>query len=225
MNLNEQQSSLQYMWERDYIYAVNLTVKGFNIDLSKISTIFTSIDLSNNNFHGEIPSVIGKLSSLRGLNLSHNSLTGHIPTSMGNMTSLEWLDLSSNRLMGKIPNELTDLTFLAFLNLSHNQLTGPIPQGKQFSTFENVSYEGNLALCGFPLSKACNNDGRKQSSPSVDSETNISFGWKVVLMGYGCGLIFGVLVGYVAFRNGDPKWFITLFRVKYHRRARRRSRN
>ncbi|EOY12107.1 Receptor like protein 53, putative [Theobroma cacao] len=229
MNLSEQQSSLQYMQRRCYNYNVNLTVKGFYIEFPEISKTFTSIDLSNNNFHGEIPSVIGKLSSLRGLILSHNNLSGHIPTTMGNLPNLEWLDLSSNKLTGQIPYELKDITFLAFLNLPHNQLIGPIPQGKQFSTFENDSYEGNLALCGFPLSKACNNDGRKQSPSFVkeadDSEIKISFGWKVVLIGYGCGLIFGVIVRYVTFRNGEPKWFVTLYGVKYRRKGRRYSRN
>ncbi|XP_021275540.1 receptor-like protein 12 [Herrania umbratica] len=180
MNLDEQQSSLQYMYQRYYPYYVNLAVKGIYVELPYILSTFTCIDLSNNNFHGKIPRVIGKLSSLIGLNLSHNSLGGHIPTSMGNLTSMEWLDLSSNKLTGQIPNELKDMTFLAFLNLSHNQLTGPTPQGKQFSTFENSSYEGNLALCDFPLSKPCYNDGRKRSSPSFlkevnDSETKISF--------------------------------------------------
>ncbi|XVF03699.1 hypothetical protein REPUB_Repub05bG0015900 [Reevesia pubescens] len=200
MNLK---SPFKYMQGRYYVYDVQLTVKSFDIEFNQISTIVTSIDLSNNNFDGEIPCVIGKLSSLRGLNLSYNSLSG------------------------KIPKELTDLTFLAFLNLSHNQLTGPIPYGKQFSTFENGSYQGNLALCGFPMSKACNNDGIKQSSPlflkeADESETKISFGWKVVLLGYGCGLIVGVVV---TLRKREPKWFIALFGNKYHRKPRRRLRN
>ncbi|MBA0792340.1 hypothetical protein Gohar_016848 [Gossypium harknessii] len=94
----------------------------FEIELMKILTIFTSIDLSSNNFEGQIPRDIGELSSLRGLNLSHNNLVGHIPSSLRNMTRLEWLDLSSNKLSGQIPTGLLDLTFLSSFNVSYNQL-------------------------------------------------------------------------------------------------------
>ncbi|KAM3698938.1 hypothetical protein ACJW31_06G224300 [Castanea mollissima] len=104
-----------------------------------------------------IPKVLARLTILRLLNLSHNSLTGHIPLSLANLLALESLDLSSHRLIGDIHIQLTSLTFLAKLNLSRNQLTGPIPQGKQFGTFENNSYYGNLGLCGFPLSIKCSN--------------------------------------------------------------------
>lgn len=110
-------------------------------------------------FVGEISSFVGQRNSLRGLNLSHNSFSGQIPESIGNLTLLEWLDLSSNKLNGQIPHKLADLTFLAFLNLSDNRLTGPIPQGRQFNTFENASYHGNIGLCGFPLARGCNADG------------------------------------------------------------------
>ncbi|XVF00290.1 hypothetical protein REPUB_Repub03eG0272200 [Reevesia pubescens] len=181
-----------------YDYSVGTTIKGFERELVKIFAIFTSIDLSNNKFEGEISRAFGELVSLRGLNLSHNNLNGHIPLSMKNLTSLEWLDLSSNKLVGKIPQELADLTSLSSLNLSYNQLIGPIPQGKQFNTFENGSFEGNLGLCGFPLTQSCNENETEQPPASTnDPEFESGFGWKVVLLGYGCGFGFGVAMGYL----------------------------
>ncbi|GKV44938.1 hypothetical protein SLEP1_g52072 [Rubroshorea leprosula] len=72
-----------------YQYSLVVTWKGFEYELQKILTVFSSIHLSNNMFEGEIPDVMGKLSSLKGLNLSHNNLTGHIPLSLGNLTNLE----------------------------------------------------------------------------------------------------------------------------------------
>ncbi|XP_075669666.1 uncharacterized protein LOC142639358 [Castanea sativa] len=184
--------------------------------LKRILTIFTAIDLSSNKFEGEIPKVLGKLTVLRLLNLSHNSLTSHIPLSLANLSRLESLDLSSNRLTGRIPIQLTSLTFLAMLNLSQNQLTGPIPQGKQFDTFENNSYNGNLGLCGFPLSVNCStNELLSPPLPSILQEHNDSifasgFDWKVVLIGYGCGLLFGLAMGCVVFnfKRGIPKWLL-----------------
>ncbi|XP_021607730.1 receptor-like protein 9DC3 [Manihot esculenta] len=119
-------------------------------------------------------------------------------------------------LTGRIPNQLAGLTFLQVLNLSHNQLEGPIPQGKQFHTFKNDSFQGNSGSCGFPLSKLCN-DGKGQavvipsSSPQEkDSELENGFGYKVVLMGYGCGLPFGIAIGYIGFRKRKPSWLVAM---------------
>ncbi|GLT55669.1 hypothetical protein SLA2020_287700 [Shorea laevis] len=195
-----------------YEYSASLVEKGLVMELPKIITILTIIDLSNNKFEGEIPNVIGKLCSLEGLNFSHNRFSGRIPQEMGNLTNLEWLDLSSNHLRGSIPGELVGLRWLSKLNLSNNQLVGPIPQGKQFNTFDKNSYEGNLELCGFPLSKACN-DGRMQPKPQnffEEKDELWGFGWKVVLLGYGCGMAFGLFMGYLVFWTGKPKWLVTL---------------
>ncbi|GKV50820.1 hypothetical protein SLEP1_g57508 [Rubroshorea leprosula] len=193
-----------------YQYSLVVTWKGSERELQGILTVFSSIHLSNNKFEGEIPDVIGKLSSLKGLNLSHNNLTGHIPLSLGNLTNLEWLDLSSNELVGKIPDELVSLTQLSVLNLSNNHLVGRIPQGSQFNTFGNGSYEGNLGLCGFPLSKSCDGIGTPPSSFQEKDEL-WRFGWRVVVLGYGCGVVFGLLMGYLVFRTGKPKWFASFF--------------
>nr|XP_010313778.1 receptor-like protein 54 [Solanum lycopersicum] len=140
---------------KSYEDSVSLVIKGQNIELQRISTIMTTIDLSSNHFEGVIPKTLKDLSSLWLLNLSHNNLRGDIPMELGGLNMLEALDLSWNQLTGMIPQQLTRLTFLAFLNLSQNHLVGRIPQGSQFNTFENRSYEGNIDLCGPPLSRQC----------------------------------------------------------------------
>ncbi|XVF07279.1 hypothetical protein REPUB_Repub06bG0124700 [Reevesia pubescens] len=224
INLIKDESAMSYMGVVDrsngifYSYSVGITIKGQELELVKIFTMLTSIDLSNNKFEGEVPKVIGKLNSLKGLNLSHNQLSGCIPTSAGNLTNLEWLDLSSNKLVGKIPDSLLDVTSLAFLNLSENQLDGRIPQGKQFNTFGNDSYEGNMGLCGFPVSKGCNEPPPPPILLEDGSKSSIAFGWKVVVIGYGCGVIFGLAMGYVVFQTGKPKWFVTLVEDHHHKR-------
>ncbi|XVF70827.1 hypothetical protein PTKIN_Ptkin11bG0193200 [Pterospermum kingtungense] len=209
-----------------YSYSIAIAIKGLEMELVKIVTLLMSIDLSNNKFEGEIPEDIGKLKSLEGLNLSHNNLSGCIPASIGNMSSLEWLDLSSNKLVGMIPERLVDLTFLSFFNVSENQLHGLIPQGKQFNTFGNDSYEGNNGLCGFPISKGCSNiEAPPPNLVEEDgSKSNIAFGWKAVLTGYGCGIVFGLAMGYVIFQTGKPKWFVSLVEARNHRRQ-KTSRN
>ncbi|EOY13311.1 Receptor like protein 33 [Theobroma cacao] len=190
----------QVMYAYDYHQTpVNITTKRLEIELVKTLTIFTLIDFSNNLFNGQIPEELGELIWLQALNLSNNNLTGPIPPSFGNMVALESLDLSSNKLGGRIPSQLTNLTFLEVLNLSQNDLVGPIPHGKQFNTFENDSYSGNLGLCGLPLSKQCSNPEPKPPVPMVkeDEGSEIAFIWKVVMMGYGCGVVLGLSTGYI----------------------------
>ncbi|KAL9152900.1 hypothetical protein ABFS82_10G012800 [Erythranthe guttata] len=172
-----------------YQDTVIVTIKGLEIKLTKILTIFTSIDFSSNKFHGEIPSSIGDLKSLYLLNLSHNAIMGSIPASIGNLKQLGSLDLSSNNLTGNIPVELASLGFIAFLNLSFNDLFGMIPKGPQLQTFTEASYEGNVGLCGFPVNKSCNEDG--VSSPPEfrnKSEKEIGWGYVSVALGFVVGL-------------------------------------
>ncbi|XP_027172786.1 receptor-like protein 9DC3 [Coffea eugenioides] len=115
---------------------------------------------------------------------------------------LESLDLSWNRLEGTIPRELVNLDSLGFLNFSKNHLVGPIPRGRHFDTFGDDSYKGNLDLCGFPLAKDC---GDTEAPPPAtpweaeqqydDSEFFDGFTWKAILLGYGCGLALGLVMG------------------------------
>ncbi|XP_062093578.1 receptor-like protein 6 [Humulus lupulus] len=190
----------KYIHRAGYYYdSVTVVLKGFSVDMVRIQSMFTTIDLSSNTFEGHIPKMIGNLKSLKGLNFSHNKLSGSIPASMANLTNLEWLDLSSNELGGEIPVQFTDMTSLQVLNLSRNQLVGAIPRGKQFNTFGSDSYGENLRLCGFPLSKGCGEHSTQQppSGPEGDTDSAKLFDWKFALIGYGCGLVFGISMGYV----------------------------
>ncbi|KAL8551142.1 hypothetical protein ACS0TY_000285 [Phlomoides rotata] len=176
-----------YVGSGRYEYSVTLSVKGADVEFTKVLTIFNTIDLSNNNFIGIIPDSLSNLTSLRLLNLSHNRINGSIPPALGRMTNLEQLDLSSNQLSGGIPQTLTSLTFLVALNLSHNHLVGPIPLGNQFSTFLNNSYVGNSGLCGAPLTRSCGDE--KESPEELEEEEDdgfmMGFTWKAVVIGYG----------------------------------------
>ncbi|XP_062078848.1 receptor-like protein 18 [Humulus lupulus] len=173
-NNSVDKSKPEYIDDGSYYESVTVTNKGFEVEYVRILTIFTCIDLSNNNFHGEIPKSVGDLQSLIVLNLSSNNFEGHIPLSIGNLKQIESLDLSNNKLSGRIPQELAALTFLAYLNLSNNQLTGPIPQGTQINKMKNYvafHYQRNVIAV---------------MSLQVHLNMNLNLNLRVVLVGKQC---------------------------------------
>uniref|UniRef100_A0A0D3GCK7 non-specific serine/threonine protein kinase n=1 Tax=Oryza barthii TaxID=65489 RepID=A0A0D3GCK7_9ORYZ len=145
------------------------------------------IDLSRNQFTGEIPREIGAISFLLALNLSGNHILGSIPDEIGNLSHLEALDLSSNELSGSIPPSITDLINLSVLNLSYNDLSGVIPCSSQFSTFTDEPYLGNADLCGncgASLSRICS-----QHTTTRKHQNRIDRGtYLCTLLGFAYGL-------------------------------------
>ena len=63
------------------------------------------------------------------LDLSNNQLTGSIPSEIGNLTILEVLYLSGNQLTGEIPESICDLNiqWSTGLHIYNNQLCPPYP--------------------------------------------------------------------------------------------------
>uniref|UniRef100_A0A803KT58 Uncharacterized protein n=1 Tax=Chenopodium quinoa TaxID=63459 RepID=A0A803KT58_CHEQI len=175
-------------------------------ELQYILTIFTSIDFSNNAFHGELPEELGNLNALVVLNLAYNS-SGHIPSSFGNLSQIESLDLSCNNLSGKIPAQLANLNFLGYLNLSFNKLLGKIPTGTQLQSFNASSYEGNQGLYGPPLTTrdpTMTTPTLKGSNWSSKSEQE----WMLMGVEVGCSVGITVFVGpifYIKRRKDDEE--------------------
>ena len=87
----------------------------------------TGLNLSFNQLSGQIPTELGKLTSLQILGLGDNQLSGAIPAELGSLSNLQTLGLGDNQLNGAIPAELGGLSNLRSLGLGDNQLSGPIP--------------------------------------------------------------------------------------------------
>ncbi|KAK7836698.1 receptor-like protein 7, partial [Quercus suber] len=147
------------------------------------------LDLRNNKLQGSLPIPSPSICSY---SVSNNTLTGEIPQMICNLSSLISLDLSYNNLSGMLPDCLGNLR--------------PIPHGNQFDTFQDKSFGGNPGLCGSPLPKKCGNFEDSLHPPlNQDSKLLSEFGWKVVMIGYGCGFIIGVIIGQIVIaRNSTP---------------------
>ncbi|KAL6839402.1 hypothetical protein ACP4OV_030672 [Aristida adscensionis] len=123
----------------------------------------TSLQLSNNSFHGVVPFELGLLSKLSNLNLSMNSLEGNIPSELSSCSHLRILDLSNNSLGGEIPPSLSQCMHLEEINLSNNQLQGSIP-----STFGSSHPELKILLLA-------NNKLSGNIPPSLGSSLSITY--------------------------------------------------
>ncbi|KAL5751186.1 hypothetical protein ACOSP7_025789 [Xanthoceras sorbifolium] len=77
-----------------------VTLKGKLRQFITTLNLVRILDLSSNNFSGEIPIEVTRLGALQSLNLSHNLFIGKIPESIDAMRSLESFDLSENQLSG-----------------------------------------------------------------------------------------------------------------------------
>ncbi|KAK7263905.1 hypothetical protein RJT34_31504 [Clitoria ternatea] len=175
--------------------------KDQRLEYTKTLSLVTSIDLSDNNFTGNLPNEITKLVGLVVLNLSRNHITGQIPQDMSNMHQLQSLDLSSNQLSGSIPSSISSLSFLGFLNLSNNNLLGAIPYTGQITTFDTPSFARNPGLCGPPLPVRCQGDN--DPSNDFDEGENEYDGLidKWFYLSVGLGFAAGILVPYFILAN------------------------
>ncbi|XP_016437356.2 receptor-like protein EIX2 [Nicotiana tabacum] len=98
----------------------DLTLRG-NISSSLVKLQYLKyLDLSFNDFGGQIPRFIGYFKRLEYLNLSYsyNPFTGLIPTQLQNLTYLRALDLGGNSLTCKNLEWLPHLMYLEYLDLS-----------------------------------------------------------------------------------------------------------
>nr|GEX12822.1 leucine-rich repeat-containing protein [Tanacetum cinerariifolium] len=170
----------------------------------------------SNLIQGSFPPSICNMSTLVYLDMSNNSFGGLIPQCVGNVISmLALMDLSNNHFQGTIPNVHEDCRYLQGLILNGNQ--GEVPssfsecQSLRVVDVGNNQLNGNLGLCGFLLYKKCTEQTRKpQLEAHGNHEEKSGFTWEVVTLGYGCGTLLGLVMGYLMLSTRRVKWFNTI---------------
>ncbi|KAJ0986393.1 hypothetical protein J5N97_004749 [Dioscorea zingiberensis] len=117
-------SNLQYL-----DLSQNLFVGVIPSNILQMSSALDVLILSANNFTGDLPSSIGRLSALRLLHLDNNLFNGSFPSELGNLSNLEELWLANNPFSpASIPEEFGNLTKLTYLWMTKSNLVGEIPE-------------------------------------------------------------------------------------------------
>ncbi|KEH38701.1 putative protein kinase RLK-Pelle-LRR-Xb-1 family [Medicago truncatula] len=150
-----------HLGEFPHLLALNVSNNsfsgGFSSQICNSSRDLHTLDLSLNQFSGDLEGLNNCTVSLQRLHLDSNSFSGPFPESLYSMLSLERLSLSANNFSGKLSKELSKLTSLKSLVVSANHFSGEIPnvfgnilQLEQFVAHAN-SFSGplpsTLALC------------------------------------------------------------------------------
>ncbi|KAJ0733641.1 putative protein kinase RLK-Pelle-LRR-Xb-1 family [Helianthus annuus] len=109
---------------------LDLSMNNFTGNLENFHTCGKSIQelrIHSNSFSGDIPEFIYSFSSLKRLSLSSNNFSGELSTNLGNLLNLQSFVLFGNRFAGPLPNVFNYLTHLEELTAHTNSFSGPLP--------------------------------------------------------------------------------------------------
>ncbi|XP_065866594.1 receptor-like protein EIX2 [Euphorbia lathyris] len=110
---------------------IDLSSNNFSGEVPYISSNVSAVDLSNNSFSGSIFNFLcykmNEEKQMVVLNLEGNSLSGEIPDCWRSWKYLVAIRLSNNKFSGNIPRSFGTLSFLESLHLRNNNLSGEVP--------------------------------------------------------------------------------------------------
>ncbi|XP_056164048.1 receptor-like protein EIX1 [Syzygium oleosum] len=140
--------NLQVLSLRSNKFSGRISNSGDNALICEQSNLKT-IDVSGNNFSGQLPNQFGNFKDLEFLDFSWNSISGCIPAIVGRLSSLRKLYLSSNKLSGNLPESTGRLFNLEEMDIRNNQLEGVVSE-LHFANLTSLTvlyfYSNELAL-------------------------------------------------------------------------------
>ncbi|KAK7335299.1 hypothetical protein VNO80_27077 [Phaseolus coccineus] len=128
-----------------------------NLEANQLSGNLSSWLLSSNNFTGELPVTLAKLSQLKDLWIEGNGFSGPIPSGISNLENLT--DLRISDLRGSVPSTfplLEKLTKLQILVMRNCNIIGDLPEylAKMTSLRDNLDLSFNKLTGQIPVTYA-----------------------------------------------------------------------
>lgn len=90
-------------------------------------TALQRLVISNNQFHGAIPTTLSQCKELIQLDLSANAFTSGLPASLGLLSNLGFISVAYNNLDGSVPSSFNGLSNVTQMYLNNNRLSGNFP--------------------------------------------------------------------------------------------------
>eukprot|EP00797_Seminavis_robusta_P009838 Sro1715_g293100.1 Leucine Rich Repeat (371) ;mRNA; r:16743-17855 len=114
----------------------------------RVTPYLEFFNATGNRFSGTISEKFGELARLTYLGLGHNNLRGPLPSELGLLTFLSGLDVSGNAgVVGSIPESLEECTSLDLLDVSSTSISGVIPQEFCEAELEVVANCSRIQCC------------------------------------------------------------------------------
>ncbi|MQM03969.1 hypothetical protein Taro_036759 [Colocasia esculenta] len=134
---------------------LNLSSNAISGELPLLTGSCTVLDLSKNQFTGNLTVIAKWGNDVEFIDLSHNQLTGPFPEITSQFLRLNHLNLSHNLLVDSLPSSLSQYPKLAVLDLSFNQFSGPILTDLLTSpTLQELHLQDNLLEGSLLLSRS-----------------------------------------------------------------------
>jgi len=136
--------------------SINLSTNNFLGNIPKeimLPSLSLAMDLSHNHLSGPLPLEIGKMNNVQKIILSNNKLFGDIPSTIDGCQILQTLYLDRNMFQGSFPSSFSNMKALLDLNLSHNNFSGQVPQFIDEMDLQHLdisfnNFEGKLPIGG-----------------------------------------------------------------------------
>ncbi|KAF2567077.1 hypothetical protein F2Q68_00027844 [Brassica cretica] len=209
---------------RTFLDVLDLSYNNFTGVIPPCLGNINIVNLRKNKLEGNIPDEFHIGASTQTLDLGYNQLTGKLPRSLLNCTLLKFVSVDHNKINDSFPFWLKALPNLKVLTLRSNRFHGSIspPDGPlafpklqileishnrtQITGQPKSSFEGNLGLCGLPLEERCFTENTTSIEEDEEEEEGV-LKWRAVAIGYGPGVLFGLVIGHVVALY-RPEWFI-----------------
>ena len=138
------QSNYEWFGQNNWLSGHECTWEGVKCEQEEGGRVVSELYLASNNLQGNLPPNLHLLKNLTSLNLSGNRIHGEIPKTFSSMIWLTKLHLHDNFLSQGLSLDFSKMSNLFDVNLSNNRFDGTIPASLyKVSSMSRIQLDNN----------------------------------------------------------------------------------